>query len=740
MEERSRTRRKKDRMTPERWSQIRSLVERAVALPPKERSAFLHSETSDASLIAEVEEHLAYDRQASAMFSVESWQQRAQRTAAETNLDGTILGSYRVLEEVGRGGMGAVYSAERADGVYQQRVALKILQESTFTPSMAERFRRERQILARLQHPGIARLLDGGVMPDGRPYLVLEYIDGERLDRYCDTKHLDVDARLRLFLKVAEVVQSAHQHLVLHLDLKPANILVTPEGTPKLLDFGIAKVLNPALSHWAEAQTEPGTLKLTARYASPEQVRGEPVTTASDVYSLGVILYELLSGHSPYGATDRATHQILHAVCEEVPAKPSTWTSGLKGDLDNIVLRALRKAPFERYASADQLSEDILRYLQGRPVLARGDAPVYVAAKFIRRNRVVVSVAGLLLCSLIVGLVEVTRARSRAERRFNEVRQLAHSVMFDYADAIDRLPGATPVRAQLVKDALTYLDNLSKEADTPQLQKEIVDAYVRVSNVQGNEYENNLGDTKAAMASAHKAVDAAEKLLKEDQSPAAQSSAASAFSTYGSLLYSTGDLQSADRAYQRALGLYRKIAAASPQDLDDQVSLITCLRHLGDLYGGYGFRNLGKITEGLAYYEQAKSLVLTLVAQFPSNLDLTKESYKTLLSLTAAEAAAGKHDEAAKDLEEALAQIQRVSIAEPADTNVKVELAIGESRLGQMQLDDRDFTDAVLHETIAEADGCRSEKRHLSPGPIHRADAVGSGAARRGSGRIRCSA
>jgi len=278
---------------------------------------------------------------------------------------------------------------------------------------------------------------------------------------------------------------------------------------------------------------------------------------------------------------------------------------------------------------------------------------------------------------------------------------LAHSVMFDYADAIDRLPGATPVRERLVKDALTYLDNLSKEADTPLLQREIVDAYVHVSNVQGNEYENNMGDTAAAMSSARKAVDAAEKLLKEDRTPLAQSSAASAFSTYGDLLYATGDLTAAAVAYRRALGLYQKIAEASPHDLDNKVSLSTCLRHMGDLYGGYGFRNLGKTAEGLAYYKQAKSLVLALNAQFPSNVDITKESYKTLLSLTSAESAMGLHEDAARDLEEALTKIQRIVAAEPDDTTDKMELAVAESRLGQMQLDDRNATGAISHLAIS---------------------------------------
>jgi len=436
------------------------------------------------------------------------------------------------------------------------------------------------------------------------------------------------------------------------------------------------------------------------RYSSPEQIRGEAVTTSSDVFSLGVILYELLTSQSPYGDGDRPLHQLMAAVCDDQPAKPSARAPRLKGDLDNIVLRALSKQPSGRYASVDQFSEDILRYLQGRPVHARGDAALYHAAKFVRRNWAVVLVAGLLLCSLVGGLIEVSLARSRADRRFNEVRQLAHSVLFDYADAIDSLPGSTPVRARLVKDALTYLDNLSKESDNPKLQREIVDAYVRVSNVQGNEYENNLGDTAGAMVSAQKAAAAAEKLLRDDRSPPALSSAADAFKTYGDLLYSSGDLLAVGRAYQRAIQLRHEIETKAPQQLDNVLDLSNCLRHMGDLAGGTGFPSLGRTTDALAYYQQGRDQVARLAAQNPENVEIAKENYRNLISIGTTETAMGRRADAAEAFSQAITEIENALSSQSGDVNGKVELAIAEVRFGR-----------VLHESGKEPEALTQIER-----------------------------
>ena len=646
----------------------------------------------------------------------ESWQRSALRNhviaekrSAESSV-GEIVGHYRLVELLGSGGMGSVYRAIRIDDQIDMSVAVKLIRAVFYSADVIAEFRAERQILANLQHPNIARVLDGGARPDGLPYLIMEYVDGVSPGDYCRRHNLTINQRLALFRQICSAVHYAHQNMVIHQDLKPANILVTQQGTPKLLDFGIAKILAPVPAvdcgcpaPLGESLAEPMMARMTLRYSSPEQVRGEPVTTASDVYSLGVILYELLTDRSPYGDVNRAPHAIMTAVCEQEPPRPSASTpklsgnNALRGDLDSIILRALRKSPAERYASVAQFSDDIGRYLEGRPVQARGDAPLYLAAKFVRRNLIMVLGATIVLCSLIGGLVEVALARGRAERRFSELRQLAHSVMFNYADAIDSLPGSTPVRAQMVTDALTYLDNLSKEADTPQLQREIVDAYTRVSNVQGNEYQNNLGDPAGAFATARKAAIAAEKLLREDRTTPALNSAAEAFSTFGDLLFSTGDLAATDHAYQRAISLREEIAEKSPHNTDNSLALVICLKHMGDLYGGYGWANLGKTAESLAYYQESNALAAKLVAQFPGNIDAAKASYKALMSLSSSETTMGMRNDAAKDLSETLRQIDKVRGELPGDTHVDLELANAEGRFGQMLLDDRNPAGAIPH-------------------------------------------
>ncbi|HNC99766.1 MAG TPA: serine/threonine-protein kinase, partial [Myxococcota bacterium] len=351
---------------------------------------------------------------------------------APLSMAGRRIGPYRLTGELGEGGMGVVYLAERVDQAFEQKVAVKVLRRGLESTEMQARFRRERQILARLEHPNIARILDGGTTEDGVPWLGMELVDGEPIDQWCDQRRLSVDERLRLFQKVCAAVDYAHRNLVVHRDLKPSNILVTDAGEPKLLDFGIAKVL---LEGSDLSETRSGPTAMTPRYASPEQVRGQSVTTASDVYTLGVILYELLTGQAPYTLKTAQPAELERVIGQELPAavsvavlragsstptgeSPARLARRLRGDLDTILEKALAKEPERRYASVQQLQEDLDRHLGGLPVLARRDSRGYRLGRFVQRNLpwVITGSAFMIFLLAAVVVLSLQTQQLRAER------------------------------------------------------------------------------------------------------------------------------------------------------------------------------------------------------------------------------------------------------------------------------------------------------------------------------------
>jgi tetratricopeptide (TPR) repeat protein len=405
-------------MTPERWRQVKAVLHGVVEAAPAERAALVAAACGeDEELRREVESLLALEGE-SADFIEEPLFGRSNGGTAGLAA-GRRVGPYGVVREIGRGGMGAVYLALRADEEYEKEVALKVVGQGT-AAEIVRRFRTERQILARLDHPNIAKLLDGGTTEDGRPYFVMELVAGQPIDEACAARGLSIRQRLSLFREVCAAVHFAHQNLVVHRDLKPGNILVTTEGIPMLLDFGIAKLLDPERSD--PALSELGLRPMTLQYASPEQVREEPITTASDVYSLGVILHLLLTGRSPYGVATEDRKALERSILEGRIEKPSVAVERrdearlLEGDLDTIVARALHLEPAKRYASAEQLATDVERYLAGWPVLARPDTPGYRFGKFVRRHRagVAAAAAGMLL---VVGFsITVTLLLRKAER------------------------------------------------------------------------------------------------------------------------------------------------------------------------------------------------------------------------------------------------------------------------------------------------------------------------------------
>ena len=508
--------------------------------------------------------------------------------------------------------MGTVYLAVRDDDEFQKRVAIKVLRRGMDTDAIIRRFRHERQILAGLQHPYIAGLLDGGSTSDGLPYFAMEFVQGQNIADFCEVRKLDTSAKLELFRKVCAAVQYAHQNLIIHRDIKPANVLVTTDGTPKLLDFGIAKLVNPEVGAHTLAPTVAGLQLMTPDYASPEQVRGDMVTTATDVYSLGVLLYELLTGRRPYQLTSRSLADVANVICNAEPERPSTVVTlpgegrspnpdrlrrRLAGDLDNIVLKALNKEQDRRYASADQFSEDIRRHLAGLPVIARKDTVRYRTAKFVRRNKAVVAAGIATFVVLVAGVVATgwqarvaSRERARAEQRFDDVRQLANAYLFELHDSIRDLPGSTPARQLLVTKGLEYLDKLVADAgDRADLRTEIANAYLRLGDVQGRPLNPNLGDTAGALSSYQKAV-----AMYDSLSPAQATDgglrrgAASAYLRLSAILSDSGDTSGALQQARRGLDLLNGIQGELAASPDVRREMVIARSQIGDLLSATG--------------------------------------------------------------------------------------------------------------------------------------------------------
>ncbi len=656
-------------MTPERWQRLQALFNAAVELPPEQQAAFLDDACADDLSLRRQAESLILANQEATQQIQAVIRNAAQDAMPEDNLSavGRRIGPYQIVHELGRGGMGAVYLAVRADDEYQKRVAIKVVQHDLGNPEVLRRFRNERQILAGLDHPYIARLLDGGTTPDGMPYVVMEYVEGDPIDRYCRNHRLSIKERLKLFRDVCAAIHYAHQNLIIHRDIKPGNILVTADGVPKLLDFGIAKLLNPELGPQTQAVTRMAMRLMTPEYASPEQIRGEPITTASDIYSLGVVLYELLTGHRPYAFKNYLQQEIEQIISFEEPEKPSVVAGRgelddsrsdqetlprskrsprerdrlrrqLAGELDDIVMMALRKEPQRRYASADQLSSDIRRHLEGRPVRARPDTMSYRTAKFVKRHKLGVAAGVVVLLTLIGGVMATAwqarianAERARAEQRFNDVRRLANSFIFEVHDNIVDLPGSTRARESLVKNALEYLNSLAEEAgEDPALQRELAVAYQRVGDVQGNPTNANLGDTAGALASYRKALSIGEALVLANPTDAeAQRSLALTYQKLGDLQAWTGDLNAAVESARKSLAFFKGLAEADGSNLRARQSMAISHIKLGDVLGNPVLPNTGDRDAALAEYQLSLDLWQALHAT--DSTDSTTRRYLGLI-------------------------------------------------------------------------------------------------------------
>lgn len=701
-------------MNPERWQQVKELFAVALETDPALRSSFLDQAcASDPSLRDELDGLLAAEQEAGTEFLKKPAEvpEAVSDSPAPNSRIGRRLGPYQIVEEIGVGGMGEVYRAFRADDQYRKQVAIKLVrigQDSTFVIS---RFKNERQVLANLDHPNIARLIDGGTTEEGLPYFVMELIAGEPINAYCDRRRLPTTARLMLFLQVCEAVQYAHQRLIVHRDLKPSNILVTSDGVPRLLDFGIAKMLDPAATSDVSEPTMSMFRLLTPGYASPEQVRGEEITTVSDVYSLGVLLYELLTGHRPYPTAGRSPHEVARAVCEIDPEKPSTvvrrseppaiagepgitsasasevrdgsperLSKRLRGDLDNILRMALRKEPKRRYETVERFATDIRRHLAHLPVSATNDTLGYRVSKFISRHKAAVAAAAMVVITLLAGLVitvhEARIARlekARAERRFNDVRKLANSLLFEIHDSIKDLPGSTEARSLLVKRALEYLDSLSREShDDASLQRELAAAYERVGDVQGQALQANLGDKTEAMAS-----------------------------------------------YKKALAMRESLAEAKPGDADVRRELVPNYGKLSDLCW-----NLGDTSAAISYSGKAMA-----TAQALYDADHQNPSYRRLLAAALLDYGykqamlEGKREAGSENVRRGTAILEQMVAEDPANIRLRRNLGLAYSRAGEITSSDpkqAEQTLAYLRKAFAtqtansEADPTNAELRRLA--------------------------
>ncbi len=685
-------------MTPERWRQIKQIFQAAFELPSQARSAYVREACAgDAELRAEVESLLLSVEEEEFLSGVAAAYVPGALAddAADRNI-GRRIGAYQIVRQIGEGGMGAVYLAERA-GEFQQQAAIKLLRAGMDSRGIVSRFRHERQILAGLDHPNIAHLLEGGTTEDGRPYFVMEYVEGEPIDAYAAKSGLEIMDRLRLFQQVCAAVQYAHHNLVVHRDIKPGNILVTGSGIPKLLDFGIAKLLTSDVSRETVGLTQAGLRMMTPEYASPEQVRSEPITTATDVYSLGAVLYQLLAGKMPHDFPSSSPAERERVICETEPRPPSQVSGEpaarqLRGDLDTIVLKAMQIDPRRRYASAEQLSADIQRHLDGMPIQARPQTLVYRAGRFVRRNRVPVAAAALVLVSLAAGMtVAIWQARVarqqrvRAERRFNDVRQLAHSFLFDFHDAIENLPGATPARHLVVNKALEYLNSLAQEAGGDvALERELAEAYMRVGDVEGGTGLPNLGDKAGARQSYERALAIAEREVRRDpQSLEWQRLLARAHFSLGDILAPMRDLAHAVPHYRQAVRIFETIAPRIRQDVAAQFEMANAYESLGNSSGNPGFANLGDAQGAKKAYEKTRSIHQAIAAAHPDNLRSRRGMGLMDMKIGDVETGSGNLDEGLRKYQSAVQELEAVVERDPLNPTTRLMLGLATGKVGR---------------------------------------------------------
>jgi len=677
------------------------LFQTALESPLGERDDLLAASGEDLSIIAEAKALLAahVDAQSSEFLATPALELFEQKVSQA----GQVFGQYRIDSEIGEGGMGAVYLAGRSDGEFRSKVAIKLLKGGFTSADMIRRFRNERQMLAALEHPNIGRLIDGGTSENDLPYLIMEYVDGFPIDQYCSQNELSVDQKLALFLKICSAVSHAHRNLIIHRDLKPSNILVTAEGEPKLLDFGIAKLF---VSEPSGIETLTNFRAFTPEYASPEQLKGEKLTTATDIYSLGVILYEMMAGVRPFRTKGKNFAEVLHLVSEVEPSRPSETarTGGaddvkirasdirsLRGDLDNIVLKAIKKEPGRRYGTVDDLAEDIRRYQAGQTVSARPDTLGYRAQKFVHRNKLLVAFAGMLLLSLAVGMiatvsksVEARRERELAERRFDSLRKLSDSFTTELHSAIQNLPGSLPARQLLLKRAIEQLDALATESgDDRGLKDELAQAYSHLASLPDMPLSEKESTDKKVIAIYI-------ELLKDDPGNAGyKEKLAIAYTEFADTNKVRGSVAAGFESCRSAVSILEDLVTADPSDPSHLKNLQSATADLANFFlleGRYADA-LDAARRGLALIDKLRP---TLSPTEAAGLD-----NRSHLQLGSVLTALGDYATAGSEIQMALDGFNREQSADPNDTSINYSLWAANKRMAMLDYVSGDTRKAV---------------------------------------------
>jgi non-specific serine/threonine protein kinase/serine/threonine-protein kinase len=651
------------------WARIQSLFDAAADLPAEQRAAYLDRACEGVSeLRAEVESLLEWHSRAEgAPLSRAGLALRAAAlnpTTLESTHLGRVVGSYRLTAVIGSGGMGVVYRGDHVDARLGQRVAVKLLRIG-FRPEDLRRFRDEQRILARLEHPNIARLLDAGVAEDGLPYLIMEYVDGVPLMEYCAQQQLGLAQKLDLFESICAAVEVAHQSQVVHRDLKSSNVLVDRQGRTKLLDFGIAKLLDEGTPPTAEL-TRTGHHMLTPEYASPEQFRGERATTLSDVYSLGVVLHELLCGRRPYRLDGLSAAEAERVVCMDDPQRPSASgtpdSRRLMGDLDLIALTALAKEPSRRYASVRHLADDLARYRKGMPIHARPDSITYRVGKYVRRNRGALIALVLVLAASLAGVITTARQASETRRRFEQVRALANTLLIEIQTEIRDQPGMTRLRQHLVSRATEQLEGLAQDAARdPALRNEVARAYEQLGELRGDPAFASLGDLRGAIADYRRAESLRRQMLLA--SPATDSlrhAYAGITSRLALAISYDGDNGGAITMNARALGTLDSLTLAYPHDiaLCAEAARVRCER-------GWFLVWSGQLDEGDAAIVRAAAVFDSLLRVRPDDLSLMLCRATSAIDLADGYKFAKRENDMVAELEPVLAQLQAFGVRYP---------------------------------------------------------------------------